>query len=214
MRTRSKAVTVGALLALGLFGFLGTRAVVQASSSEYTLREVIEIHAEDARQPLFKGTRHGITFKDTVSLEDIGCSDKVVSATPKMVANSTFNFVPEYLPSDFEQANQYASACNNELVALARVYEGNTGHFEVVRGKGHAVVSIDQEGRMKTIHIGSKPAILIKELPGPGTSKDEKDEERRSWRLIVADDLGTLEIRSAGLSLSEGLQVMRGLLGR
>ncbi len=210
----SRIVTVGFLLALGLLGFLSTRTMVQASSPEYTLREVMEIHAEDAREPLFMGTMHGITFKNTVSLEDIGCSDKVVSATPEMVANSTFNFVPEYLPSGFEQANQYASECSNELVALARVYEGNTGRFEVVRGKGHALVSFDQEGRMKTIYIGSEPAILIITLPGPGTPKTERDEDRRSWRLIAADDLGTIEIRSAGLHLSEGLKIMRGLLGR
>lgn len=204
---------VAGFMILAGLGVLSMLSQTFAKSNTLSLSDVEAMIAEDSKKVRFVGSRNGVVFRKQVTLSDLGCSEDVKEAPEELVEGSPLNFTPTFLPIGYSLQEEVRYQCDGKLVYLARVYRGKDGELTIVRSAGHTVLSLAPTDRMFDIETAAGNGVWIRDLPSPGTPKDLPTEQWRSWRVIIADEVGHFDVRSNGVTWGEGMKLVDELGG-
>lgn len=194
--------------AVGVVSYFSTTAIARASAPEkFSHTDIARLIQEDSQKPPFQGTMNGIVFKDRIDAADLGCAKSPEVVDDGLIEKSAIDFSPTDLPEGARLVDKEAFACDGNIVLVSKTFKWEGGELEIVRSTGTATIALAPKDRIRSTAIGTKGAVLITQLPVPGVLRDTPTEKWRSWRLIVRQRNGMLELRSHGLPVVDGIKI-------
>ena len=158
--------------------------------------------AEDNNKPPFVGELNGITFVgEGTPLPHTGACPReqlrplTQSEAAQAIDASDLNFQTDYLSPGMKLSREEATACDKEIVAVSRVYEGSNGRLlSVVHEKKSPTVQVfAPEDRLKAQVIGGRPAVLVEPIGFSSTIIFMRDKDATFW-TINGDELDPAEV--------------------
>ena len=153
--------------------------------------------AEDNQKTAFAGVLNGITFlgPGTPTPENADCENEELREVPASQAsaairNSPLDFQVGSLPSSLRLTQERATTCDDDVVAVGRVYEGNDFRLlSIVRIQGAPVSAVmAPSDRLKPLTINGRPSVVVEPIGFSATVIIMRDEQGTVW-TITADEI-------------------------
>jgi hypothetical protein len=160
--------------------------------------------AEDNTKPVFTGVLNGFTFigeGTPFPRTEGGCSNSQLrelssSEARTAIRGSALDFQASDLPNGLRLVRETATVCDDEVVAVGRVYEGSGDRLlSIVRTKSAPVFpAVAPKDRLSSLTIRGRPSVLVTPIDFSPTIIIMRDDEGTLW-TINAEEMDVDETR-------------------
>jgi hypothetical protein len=219
LRKKLVLLALAGVVLVGVTGLVFLRLTAAAQPPDPDRAQLPARFGDFSRKPLFAGELNGFTFFNPADFDHdallrqwsdkcrrTGVSSNIRDAAAEEVAGSRLNFTPGYLPPGTKLLGTRASACEDQVINVGRMYligrpDGQRAFVNILRQAGPPLTPAVAPGDyLRPTVVGGRPAVILEPLVSGAPMV-----------VFMRDQLGMWQVACRNLPEAECVRIAEGV---